>query len=211
MASSTSSASTAAPTGRLCAVNLGTVRRLPVAGRTVMSAYGKRAVAGPIAVGPLGLAGDEQADLTVHGGLAKALYAYPAEHYPFWEQARRDAGVTAEADAGLLAAALPSGALGENLTLEGLRESEVWVGDRLLLPDCELVVSEPRQPCYKFVAVMGFARAAKAMAESGFCGFYLRVARPGTLEAGQAFTLQPGPREVRIDQAFRLKMARRDV
>jgi MOSC domain-containing protein YiiM len=119
--------------------------------------------------------------------------------------------VTAGADAGLLEAALPSGALGENLTLEGLRESEVWVGDRLLLPGCELVVSEPRQPCYKFVAMMGFARAAKVMAESGFCGFYLRVSGPGTLEAGQAFTLQPGPREVRIDQAFRLKMARRDV
>lgn len=211
MASATSSASAAAPSGRLRAVNVGTVRRLPVAGRTVMSAFGKRAVTGPVAVGPLGLAGDEQADLTVHGGLAKAVYAYPAEHYPFWEQARRDAGVTARADAGLLEAALPSGALGENLTVEGLRESELWVGDRLLLPDCELVVSEPRQPCYKFVAVMGFARAAKAMAESGFCGFYLRVARSGTLEAGQAFTLQPGPREVRIDEAFRLKMARRDL
>ncbi len=197
--------------GRIQAVNLGTVRRLPVGDRSVMSAYGKRAVNGPVAVGPLGLAGDEQADLTVHGGLAKAVYAYPAEHYPFWEQARREAGVPAGADAGLLDAPLPSGALGENLTVEGLHESELWVGDRLLLPDCELVVSEPRQPCYKFVAAMGFARAAKVMAESGFCGFYLRVSRPGTLEAGQAFTLQPGPREVRIDQAFRLKMARRDL
>ena len=207
MASSSEPVAAIARTGRLCAVNLGTVRRLPVAGRTVMSAFGKRAVTGPVAVGPLGLAGDEQADLTVHGGLAKAVYAYPAEHYRFWEQARREVG----ADAGLLEAALPSGALGENLTVEGLRESELWVGDRLLLPDCELVVSEPRQPCYKFVAVMGFARAAKAMAESGFCGFYLRVVRPGTLAAGQAFTLQPGPREVRIDEAFRRKMARRDL
>lgn len=195
------------PSGRLKAVNVGKVRRLPVGGRTVMSAFGKQAVAGPVAVGPLGLAGDEQADPTVHGGLAKAVYAYPAEHYAFWEWARREQ----QADAGLLDEGLPSGALGENLTIEGLRESEVWVGDRLLLPDCELVVSEPRQPCYKFVAVMGFARAAKAMAESGHCGFYLRVARPGTLAAGQAFTVQPGPREVRIDQAFRRKMARRDL
>lgn len=203
----TPASSPAARVGHLRAVNVGSVRRLPVAGRTVMSAFGKRAVAGPVAVGPLGLAGDEQADLTVHGGLAKAVYAYPAEHYPFWEQARREAG----ADAGLLDAALPSGALGENLTIEGLRESEVWVGDRLLLPDCELVVSEPRQPCFKFVAVMGFARAARVMAEAGCCGFYLRVARPGTLEAGQAFTLQPGTREVRIDQAFRRKMARHDL
>ena len=211
MAASTPPACTQALSGRLGAVNLGTVRHLPVAGRRVMSAFGKRAVTGPVAVGPLGLAGDEQADLTVHGGLAKAVYAYPAEHYPFWVQARRDAGVTGGADASLLDAALPSGALGENLTIEGLLEAEVWVGDRLLLPACELVVSEPRQPCYKFVAVMGFARAAKLMAEAGCCGFYLRVARPGTLEAGQTFTLQPGPRELRIDQAFRQKMARRDV
>ena len=195
------------PPGRIQSVNLGSVRRLPVGDRTVMSAHGKRSVGGPVAVGPLGLTGDEQADLTVHGGLSKAVYAYPAEHYPFWERARREAG----ADVGLLDTSLPSGALGENLTVEGLLESELWVGDRLLLPGCELVVSEPRQPCYKFVAVMGFARAAKVMAESGFCGFYLRVARPGTLEAGQAFTLRPGPREVRVDQAFRLKMARRDV
>lgn len=193
--------------GRIRFVNLGTVRRLPVGDRSVMSAHGKRSISGPVAVGPLGLAGDEQADLTVHGGLSKAVYAYPVEHYPFWEQARREAG----ADAGLLDISLPSGALGENLTVEGLLESGLWVGDRLLLPGCELVVSEPRQPCHKFVAVMGFARAAKVMAESGFCGFYLRVARPGTLEAGQAFTLRPGPREVRVDQAFRLKMARRDV
>lgn len=189
------------------AVNVGTVRRLPVGGRTVMSAFGKRAVAGPVAVGPLGLAGDEQADPTVHGGLAKAVYAYPAEHYAFWEWARREQ----QADAGLLDEGLPSGALGENLTIEGLLETEVWVGDRLLLPDCELVVSEPRQPCYKFVAVMGFARAAKAMAETGHCGFYLRVTRPGSVEAGQVFTLQPGPREVRIDEAFRRKMSRRDL
>ena len=150
------------PPGRIQAVNLGGVRRLPVGDRTVMSAFGKRAVSGPVGVGPLGLVGDEQADLTVHGGLAKAVYAYPAEHYPFWEQARREAGVPAGADAGLLDAPLPSGALGENLTVEGLHESEVWVGDRLLLPDCELVVSEPRQPCYKFVAAMGFFSASCA-------------------------------------------------
>lgn len=193
--------------GHVKAVNVGSVRRLPVGGRTVMSAFGKQAVAGPVAVGPLGLAGDEQADPTVHGGLAKAVYAYPAEHYGFWEWARRQH----MPDTGLLDEGLPSGALGENLTIEGLLESETWVGDRLLLPDCELVVSEPRQPCYKFVAVMGFARAAKAMAESGHCGFYLRVARAGTLAAGQAFTLQPGPREVRIDEAFRRKVARRDL
>jgi len=193
--------------GRVKAVNVGQVRRLPVGGRTVMSAFDKRAVPGPVAVGPLGLAGDEQADPTVHGGLAKAVYAYPAEHYAFWEWARREQQV----DAGLLDEGLPSGALGENLTIEGLLETEVWVGDRLRLPDCELVVSEPRQPCYKFVAVMGFARAAKAMAESGHCGFYLRVAKAGTLAAGQAFTVEPGLREIRIDQAFRQKMSKRDL
>ncbi len=166
----------------------------------VRSAIAKRAVDGPVAVGPMGLAGDEQADLSVHGGLSKAVYAYPSEHYPFWQTVRAQAGVAAWGEA------LPWGAMGENLSLRGLLETQVWLGDRLCFDDCELVVSEPRQPCFKFAAAMGFAPAVKLMAQSGYCGFYLAVQRPGTLRAGASFRVEPGPREVSIPELFRLAM-----
>ncbi len=178
-------------------VNVGSARRISVGTRTVMSAIGKRPVAGRVGVLPLGLEGDEQADLSVHGGLAKAVYAYPSEHFAFWRTVRAQAGVA------LWDAALEPGALGENLTLTGLAEDRVWVGDVLRFPHCALAVSEPRQPCFKFNAAMGFAHAAKLMVQSGWSGFYLAVREPGTIETGEAFVLEPGPREVRIDELFR--------
>ena len=98
--------------------------------------------------------------------------------------------------------------MGENLTLAGLLESGVWAGDVLKFPDCELRVTLPREPCYKFNAVMGFARASKLMAQSGFCGFYLAVQTPGTLCAGQAFELIPGRRNVSIPALFAAKMSK---
>jgi MOSC domain-containing protein YiiM len=169
-------------------------------GEWVHSAIRKRPVDGPVAVGLTGLASDEQADLTVHGGLSKAVYAYPSEHYPFWQTVRAQAGV---AD---WQAPLPWGAMGENLSLSGLLEGQVWLGDRLCFADCELVVSEPRQPCFKFNAALGFKHAVKLMAQSGYCGFYLAVHRPGTLTAGETFRIEPGPREVSIPELFRLAM-----
>jgi MOSC domain-containing protein YiiM len=179
-------------------INVSTARRISVGARTVMSAIGKRPVAGRVGVLPLGLEGDEQADLSVHGGLSKAVYAYPREHFDFWRTVRAQAGVA------LWDAALEPGAVGENLTLTGVREDRVWVGDVLRFPHCALAVSEPRQPCFKFNAAMGFAHAAKLMVQSGWCGFYLAVREPGSIEAGEPFTLEPGPREVRIDELFRV-------
>ncbi len=187
---------------KLISVNVGRAQPLRVGARTVLSGIGKRAVAGPVAVGRLGLEGDEQADPTVHGGPAKAVYAYPAAHYAFWRTVRAQARVS------LWDEELPPGSLGENLTLDGLVESQVWVGDRLVFADCELAVSEPRFPCAKFAAVMGFAQAPKLMAQSGWCGFYLAVVQPGRIAAGEAFTLVPGPREVGIPELFRAKMGR---
>ena len=178
-------------------VNVGSARRISVGARTVMSAIGKRPVAGRVGVLPLGLEGDEQADLTVHGGLSKAVYAYPGELFDFWRTVRAQAGVA------LWDAALEPGALGENLTLRGLTEDRVWVGDVLRFPHCALAVSEPRQPCFKFNAAVGFAQASKLMVQSGWSGFYLAVREPGTIEAGETFVLEPGPREVRIDELFR--------
>ncbi len=181
---------------RVLSVNVGGARPLRAGGRTVLSAIGKRAVDGTVEVGALGLAGDEQADLSVHGGLHKAVYAYPAEHYPMWYEARRAAGVS------LFDEALPWGFLGENLSIEGLIESEVWVGDRLQFAHCILRVTAPREPCFKFTEVMGFGAAACLMVQHAACGFYLAVEVPGTLAAGERFTLLPGPRGLTISDAF---------
>jgi MOSC domain-containing protein YiiM len=191
---------------RVVSVNLATARPLDVGGRSVMSAIGKRGVAGDVQVRRLGLAtdvlADEQADPSVHGGLDKAVYAYPAEHYAFWRTVRAQARVS------LWDEALPHGFVGENLTLEGLLENQVWVGDLLRFARCELAVQAPRQPCFKFNAVMGFNQAAKLMAQSGYCGVYLAVRVPGLIAAGEGFELVPGPREVGIPELFRSVMAK---
>ena len=186
----------------LHSLNTGRVQPLLIEGQSHASGIRKSPREGRVAVAPLGLAGDEQADLTVHGGLSKAVYAYPQEHYAFWQTVRAQAGVAGWNEP------LAPGALGENLTLQGLLEKDVWVGDVLRFADCELAVSEPRQPCFKFNAVMGFNQAAKLMSQSGWCGFYLAVLKPGSLAVGEAFELVPGPREVNIAELFRAKMRR---
>lgn len=186
-------------TGQLLSVQVGQARRVRMAGRSLLTAMVKHPVLGPVPVGPLGLLGDEQAELSIHGGLGKAVYAYPSEHYGFWQQARREAGAAEIDDS------LPPGSLAENLTLSGLLECDAWVGDVLRFPDCALEVASPREPCHKFNAAMGFPRAVRLMAESGFCGFYLRVREPGTLSAGQRFELIAGPRSVGIPELFHAK------
>lgn len=188
---------------RVLSVQVGLAKGRMIEGRRILTAIGKQPVGGAVAVNALGLEGDEQADLSVHGGLNKAVYAYPSEHLALWQAARQERGLDLfDAPLGTPTMPMPYGAVGENLSLQALLESEVWVGDELHFPDCVLRVTEPRQPCYKFNAVMGFAHAAKLMAETGACGFYLAVVQAGHLQAGQAFTLVPGSRSLRIDQAF---------
>jgi MOSC domain-containing protein YiiM len=185
---------------RLVSVQTGAARPLLVGGRRVLSAIGKAPVNGPVTVGPLGIDGDEQADLSVHGGLGKAVYAYPVEHLPAWQSWRREGGVT------LFDEPLSPGFVGENLSLEGLLEHQVWIGDELEFPGCVLRVTAPREPCGKFNAVTGLPDAGRRMVERACCGWYLAVAQPGTLEADQSFTLRPGPRGLTVAEAF---MARR--
>ena len=103
---------------------------------------------------------------------------------------------------------MPYGSLGENLTLHGLLEADVWAGDLLKFANCELKVSVPREPCYKLNAAMGFSRASKLMAQSRFCGFYLSVVTPGTLRAGETFELVRGRRSASIVQLFAAKMSK---
>lgn len=181
-------------------VNLAQAQRQLIQGRPVLTAIAKRAVTGQVAVGPLGLAGDEQADATVHGGLSKAVYAYPQAHYAFWQGVRAQARVAGPHDA------LPHGFMGENLTLDGLLEADLWIGDRLRLPNCTLAVSEPRRPCYKFDHQMGFAQASKLMAQSGYCGSYLAVMQAGQVQAGDLVDVLPGPRELNLRELFLARM-----
>lgn len=181
-------------------VNCARAEARQIHGRRVMTAIGKRPVSGPVAVGPLGLDGDEQADLSVHGGTSKAVYAYPQAHYAFWQTVRAQARVS------LWDEPLPPGTLGENLTVDGLLEGDMFIGDRWHLPGgCVLAVSEPRMPCFKFAAAMGFAQAVKLMAQSGYCGSYLAVLQPGPVQAGDPITVEPGPREVSIRALFRAR------
>jgi MOSC domain-containing protein YiiM len=187
---------------QLLSIQAGAAKRVKIEGRSILTASAKHEVVGDVPVMPLGLFGDEQADLSIHGGLEKAVYAYPSEHYAFWQAARQQAGL------GRIDDSLPHGSLGENLTLEGLLESGVWAGDVLKFPNCELRVTLPREPCYKFNASIGFARASRLMAQSGFCGFYLSVQTPGSLRAGESFELIAGRRSVSIPQLFAAKMSK---
>lgn len=184
---------------QVCSVNVARAEPRPIGGREVMTAIGKRPVDGPVAVRTLGLAGDEQADRSVHGGVGRAVYAYPVEHYAFWQVVRAQARVAA------WDATLPPGSMGENLSLRGLLEPDLWVGDFLRLPGCMLAVSQPRQPCFKFDHAMGFSQASKLMLQSGYCGAYLSVIEPGTVQAGDEVQLLPGPREVNLRDLFRAR------
>lgn len=180
------------PNRSVLGVQVAQARKVVIDNRTILTAIHKTPVTGAVVVKRLGLEGDEQADLSVHGGLEKAIYAYPSEHYPFWEtHSQRN---------------LPFGSMGENLTLAGLLETDVWVGDLLKFPNCLLSVSQPREPCYKFNSVMGFNTAVKMMAKSGFCGFYLSVEEAGTIAAGESFELIAGARRENIPTRFAAKL-----
>jgi MOSC domain-containing protein YiiM len=189
--------------GRIVAVQRGLSAPLLAGGRSVASAIRKTRVIGRVDVRALGLDGDEQADPSVHGGLAKAVYAYPHEHYPFWRTVRAQARVaTWDAE-------LPTGAMGENLTTLGVLEGDCWVGDRWVFESgLELAVSEPRLPCFKFSAAMGFAQASSLMLQSAYCGCYLAVVCPGAVAEGDVFRVEPGLRELSLRELFHARRAR---
>ena len=158
---------------------------------TVASAIEKKSISNlaspaPIEITRLGVVGDEQADPSVHGGIEKAIYVYPMEHYVFWnELLSRETKKSVD---------LPLGALGENFTIEGLLENEIFVGDQMRIGTLEFTVVKLREPCFKFNAKMKYKGAAKAMLQSGFSGWYLRVNQTGALAAGAEITVLPGQR-----------------
>jgi MOSC domain-containing protein YiiM len=162
---------------------------------SVASAIDKKSISNldkPLAIEikKLGVAGDEQADLSVHGGLEKAIYVYPIEHYAFWNTL-----LTRETKKPVN---LALGAFGENFTIEGLLETEVFVGDNIQIGDLEFTVSKLREPCFKFNAKMKYKGAAKAMLQSGFSGWYLRLNQAGMIAAGAQINIIAGARLISI-------------
>lgn len=150
-------------------------RIAPLGPDGVPSAFVKRPVPRRIDVTEWGLGGDEQADLTVHGGPEKAVYGYALRHYPAWRSEYPE-----HEDI------LVPGAFGENLTIDGLAEDDICVGDIHRIGSALLQVCQPRQPCFKFALHFKDSRLPKAMVRSGRAGWYYRVLEPGMLGAGDA-------------------------
>jgi MOSC domain-containing protein YiiM len=159
----------------ILAIHVGRPAELQLEGRPVLSAIYKQPVTGPVMVRRLNLDGDQQADLKVHGGPNKAVYCYPSEHYAAWS--------------GELGRAFDYGFFGENLTLSGLLEKELHIGDVLAVGEAMLQVSQPRLPCFKLGFKYGDQRFVGRFARSRRSGFYCRVLQEGMIETGQAIVI----------------------
>jgi MOSC domain-containing protein YiiM len=159
---------------KLLSINVGLPRDVSWRGGTVRTSIFKSPVPGRVRVGRLNVEGDQQSDLSVHGGIEKAVYAYPSEHYAFWSEE-------------LPGVDLPPGAFGENFTTEGLLEGAVRIGDRLRVGAAEFVVTQPRMPCYKLGVRFGRPDMLKRFLRSGRTGFYLAVVQEGEVAAGDSF------------------------
>ncbi len=156
---------------KLVSVNTGLPREVMWHGRSVTTGIFKQPVAGRVGLRKLNLDGDRQADLTVHGGEYKAVYCYPIEHYDFW---RRE----------LPGRELPAAIFGENFTTDGLLEDSVHIGDRFSIGSAEVIVTQPRLPCYKLGVRFQSDDMVKRFLASGRTGFYLAVTHEGEVGAG---------------------------
>ena len=165
---------------RIASIHIGRVA--PLGSRAVPSGFVKHRVEGPVTVGAEGLAGDEQADRTVHGGPEKAVYAYALSHYPVWS-----AAFPAHAEQ------FGPGSMGENLAIESMDETDLCVGDIHAIGHVLLQVCQPRQPCFKFALRFGNNRLPKAMVQSERSGWYYSVVRGGTITAGDRISLHSRP------------------
>jgi MOSC domain-containing protein YiiM len=155
---------------RLVSLNVGQPRSYDWQDQTILTAIFKDPVEGPVSLRRYNLDGDRQADLSVHGGHDKAVYAYPSEHYAGWQTA--------------LGRELPPGAFGENLTTEGLLEDEVCIGDEFRVGTARLAVSQPRMPCFKLGLRFGDPTMVKKFLKSGHPGIYFSIVEEGTLAPG---------------------------
>ena len=160
----------------LVSLNVGLPRDVEWQGRTVSTGIFKNPVAESIKLDSLNFNGDAQADLTVHGGIDKAVYAYPIEHYQYWR------GQLPEVD-------FTYGIFGENLTISGLLENNVYIGDCFTLGSVEIMVTQPRMPCYKLGLRFNRPDMVKRFLDSQLTGFYFRVLKEGTVTKGDELKL----------------------
>lgn len=161
---------------KVLSVNVGTAREVESRGKIVRTSIFKAPVAGRVRVTAQNVAGDEQSDLSVHGGIDKAVYAYPSEHYAYWRKE-------------LPELEFPWGAFGENLTVEGLLEDKVHIGDRFRAGSAEFVVTQPRIPCFKLGIRFNRPKMVKRFLHSGRSGFYLAVLREGDIASDDSIEL----------------------
>ncbi|WP_026073137.1 MOSC domain-containing protein [Nodosilinea nodulosa] len=158
---------------RLTSVNVGLPRDVIWKGKTIKTGIFKDPISARVMVRSLNLDGDGQADLTVHGGADKAIYVYPFEHYDYWRSELPDTELT-------------PGIFGENFTVTGLQEEDVNIGDRFQIGAVNLIVTQPRMPCYKLGIRFGRPDMVKRFLDSRRTGFYFRVLQEGEVEAGDA-------------------------
>jgi MOSC domain-containing protein YiiM len=183
---------------KLISINVSLPRVVSVHGKQVETGFFKVPVSGPVAVKELNLQGDGQADLSVHGGRDKAVYAYPSENILYWKRAlqRDDLG---------------PGSFGENLSVEGLSETEVAIGNEFMIGTARFLVTQPRLPCFKLALALATPSIAKPFLESGRTGFYLRVLQEGVIQAGDPICPLPSrePARVTIAEFVELYRAKR--
>jgi len=180
----------------IVSLNVGMPREVLWHGRAVTTGIFKEPVKGRVALRKLDLDGDGQADLTVHGGEYKAVYCYPLEHYAYWKKE--------------LQRELPMGMFGENFTTEGMAEGAVHLGDRFSVGTSEVVVTQPRLPCYKLGVRFGADDMVKRFMVSGRSGFYLAVTREGEVGAGDKITtIARDENKVPISEIVRLYATKR--
>jgi MOSC domain-containing protein YiiM len=161
---------------KLLSLNTGRPRDVEWNGQTVRTSIWKSPREGRLRVASLNIDGDQQSDLSVHGGREKAVYVYPSEHYEYWR------GELPETE-------FPWGVFGENLTTEGLLETSVNIGDRIQVGTAEFLVTQPRQPCFKLGIRFGRDDMIKRFLASGRSGFYVAVVREGELASGDSIAL----------------------
>lgn len=183
---------------KLISLQVGVPRIVTRDGQDVATGIFKAPVEKRLRMRELNLDGDQQADLTAHGGRNKAVYAYPSEHYPFWKKE-------------LPGMDLPWGALGENLTTSGLLESAVCIGDRFTIGTAEVVVTQPRLPCFKLNLKFDRDDMVKRFLASHYSGFYLRVLREGEVGAGdEIIPVHRDENRVSVLDALRLHLRETD-
>jgi MOSC domain-containing protein YiiM len=158
---------------KLLSINVARPRIVIAKGQRISTGIFKLPVEGPVMLRRLNLDGDRQADLSVHGGASKAVYAYPSEHFPYWQAQLPEMEIT-------------YGTFGENFTTEGLSEETTNIGDRFQIGGAVVMVTQPRVPCFKLAAKFGRDDILKRFLQSGRSGFYFAVVEEGMVEAGDA-------------------------